>query len=619
MNTIKFWLLIAISIFWLSACGHDDDDDDDTYVEPPPPMASFPTQVEKPTSMVVNDNGSLVLAASGLSLYTFDNDTMDTSTCEGTVDDLESCAGKWPPLLAGSGAQANDVFTIITRTGGDNQWAMYGQPLYHYYEDVSQGDILGDGLGGIWHLARRMPVAVTTINQLPTYVGFETILTVSDSDGVLTSMRADKHDFTLYTFDPDPLDGSVCSGDCINFWPPLLADAGATAMPPLSIVDVGNGNMQWSFKGKPLYFFLNDINAGDVNGDEVNDVWHTATLEPAIQRTTDNGRSLSATGLVNVLMSVGGEATAMDKDGFSLYTFDPDGDEMSNCLDENDCLANWPAFVPDEGEMDIGDFTRFTRANGTDQWAYKGMPLYFFIGDMNRGEINGDGLGGVWHLIFPEISPDIDTIQQRVFTPKCSGCHGGATPAAGMDLSSVEQSLASLVNVDANNMLFKRVLPSDAMQSYLYLKVTGDPQAGERMPFMQDPLPNEEIQAIKEWIEMMAPVEPPPPVNPNANITWIQDNVFTPICSGCHNNGPTPQGMMNLSSVAESLANLVDVDAVGNAQFKRVLPMDSAQSYLYLKVTGDSQAGAQMPFGGPPLSAEQMQAIKEWIDMGAMP
>ncbi len=518
MKTTKFLLLIAISIVWLSACGGGGGGSgggDDPYdPPPPPPMDGFPSQVATPTSMVVNDNGSLVLAASGLSLYTFDDDTMGTSTCEGTSGDIGTCAGRWPPLLASSGAQANEIFTIISRADGDNQWVLYGQPLYHYYEDVSQGDVMGDGLGGIWHLARRMPVTVTTINQLPTYVGFETILTVTESSMAFTPERVDKHDFTLYTFNPDPVNDSACYGfdGCINAWPPLLADAGATAMPPLNIVDVAGGNRQWSFKGKPLYFFVGDNNAGDVDGDDIPG-WHTATLEPAIQRTNkDMNLSLSATGMVNVLMSVNGEVMSMiNKDGYSLYTFDIDGDGMSNCQDENDCLMNWPAFVADDGEPDIGAFTRFTRGDGTDQWAHNGRPLYFYMGDMQRGDTEGDGVGGVWHLILPP---------------------------------------------------------------------------------------------------------PPPPVNPNANINWIQDNVFTPICTQCH-SGPSPAAGMDLSD-GQSFANLVNVDATRDPLSKRVLPMDAAQSILYLKVSG-TQAGAQMPFMLDPLSAEQMQAIKEWIDLGAMP
>ena len=39
------------------------------------------------------------------------------------------------------------------------------------------------------------------------------------------------------------------------------------------------------------------------------------------------------------------------------------------------------------------------RDDGTSQWAFKGMPLYFFAGDAKAGDVNGDNQGGVWHVL----------------------------------------------------------------------------------------------------------------------------------------------------------------------------------------------------------------------------
>ena len=404
-NNVAIVLLSSLSVVILSACGGSDSD---AYVPPPsPPVASFPTQVAKPNVSIINDNGSLIIAESGLSLYTFDNDTAGVSNCDGTPEDTSTCAGKWPPLLVGDGAVSDDEMTIITRSDGNEQWALKGMPLYHWHQDVAQGDINGDGVNNVWHLARPTPIETISINDLITYVGNQTILSTTSAASVLTSMRIDKEGFTLYTFDKDPIDDSVCADDCINIWPPLLADAGAMAIPPLSIVNMSNGNMQWAYKGKPLYFFKNDNAAGDVNGNEVKDVWHTATQEPAIQRTTENGRYLSATGKVNTLLPNEGSTTdfsvtAVDKDGFSLYVFDNDSIESSNC--EGQCLVNWPAFVPSDEDIAIGSFTIFERSDGTKQWAHNGMPLYFFINDIARSEINGEGVNGVWHLVLPSVT-----------------------------------------------------------------------------------------------------------------------------------------------------------------------------------------------------------------------
>lgn len=53
-----------------------------------------------------------------------------------------------------------------------------------------------------------------------------------------------------------------------------------------------------------------------------------------------------------------------------------------------------------------------------------------------------------------------------------------------------------------------------------------------------------------------------------------------------------------------------------------VKPSKSAQSYLFLKVTGKQStvggAGATMPKGGPALTAAQISTIQKWIDGGAL-
>ena len=94
--------------------------------------------------------GKMVLTdANGMALYTFDKDTNGDgkSVCNG------DCAVKWPPLMADAGAAAEGDFTVVTRDDGSTMWAYKGWPLYYWYEDVAPGDISGDGVGGVWHLA----------------------------------------------------------------------------------------------------------------------------------------------------------------------------------------------------------------------------------------------------------------------------------------------------------------------------------------------------------------------------------------------------------------------------------------------------------------------------------
>jgi predicted lipoprotein with Yx(FWY)xxD motif len=408
-------MLSAISLALLSACGGSSSNDPastPTTPTPETPVAGFPSQLTSPTNSIVNDSGSLLLSIAGLSLYTFDNDSENQSNCAHVEGDSTSCASMWPPLLVVDGAVESENFTFVTRDDNTIQWAYQGQPLYTYFQDSSLGDINGDGIGNVWHLARPKSVTTNSINGLTTYVGNETILSMTSSGGVLENIRLNKEGFTLYTFDNDPVNSSVCLDNCINVWPPLLADSGAKVMPPLSLISTESGDQQWAYKGKALYFFSGDTAAEQTTGDNVGTVWHTATLEPAIQRVSGDNMLLSATGEVNALALTPGSTDdfsvqSMDKDGFTLYTFDNDSVENSACVDN--CLINWPAFVPNEMDEAIGEYTIFTREDGIQQWAYKGQPLYFFANDDVRGASNGDDIGGVWHIIEPELITSITT------------------------------------------------------------------------------------------------------------------------------------------------------------------------------------------------------------------
>jgi len=85
------------------------------------------------------------------------------------------------------------------------------------------------------------------------------------------------------------------------------------------------------------------------------------------------------------------------RDGRVLYTFDKDAPGSSNC--SGGCLAAWPAFTVANPALAGGDFSIVTRADGVQQWAFKGMPLYFHAGDARAGDANGDNQGGVWHVV----------------------------------------------------------------------------------------------------------------------------------------------------------------------------------------------------------------------------
>lgn len=89
-----------------------------------------------------------------------------------------------------------------------------------------------------------------------------------------------------------------------------------------------------------------------------------------------------------------------DSSGRALYIFDNDTEGVSNCV--NACIGIWPPFsatlAPDNLPADI---SIIQRQDGSSQYAWKGKPLYFYASDKNVGDINGDGVGGIWHLVKP--------------------------------------------------------------------------------------------------------------------------------------------------------------------------------------------------------------------------
>ena len=94
--------------------------------------------------------GGMLVSTSGMTLYTFDNDTAGSgkSVCNGP------CAGLWPALTAAADAKPEGDMTIVTRDDGSKQWAYKGKPVYMYKSDMKAGDMAGDNFKNIWHVIK---------------------------------------------------------------------------------------------------------------------------------------------------------------------------------------------------------------------------------------------------------------------------------------------------------------------------------------------------------------------------------------------------------------------------------------------------------------------------------
>lgn len=92
-----------------------------------------------------------------------------------------------------------------------------------------------------------------------------------------------------------------------------------------------------------------------------------------------------------------GQTIVVDKNDMTVYTFDNDTSSESTCYE--DCASAWPPVLV-SADQELGEAVgTTTRRDGSLQLTLNGKPVYFFAGDSKPGDINGDGLGGVWHII----------------------------------------------------------------------------------------------------------------------------------------------------------------------------------------------------------------------------
>ena len=98
-------------------------------------------------------------------------------------------------------------------------------------------------------------------------------------------------------------------------------------------------------------------------------------------------------------------------------------------------------------------------------------------------------------------------VQAAVFSPRCAipECHVGMDAPLELDLSSGE-SAAHLIDVPSEEIPeLMRVDPGDPAGSYLYMKLTADPDIlGDPMPAEGEPLSNGELRLVEAWIEQGA-------------------------------------------------------------------------------------------------------------------
>jgi hypothetical protein len=120
----------------------------------------------------------------------------------------------------------------------------------------------------------------------------------------------------------------------------------------------------------------------------------------------------------------------------------------------------------------------------------------------NGGNNGGGGTGsGRVVKVDPSFGSDIQEIFDRTGC-SASSCHG-TVESGGLRLTN-GSSHGELVNVAAEGESGTRVIPNDATNSYLVIKLEGRQTAGARMPLGGAALDTIDMNNIKNWINQGA-------------------------------------------------------------------------------------------------------------------
>jgi predicted lipoprotein with Yx(FWY)xxD motif len=235
------------------------------------------------------------------------------------------------------------------------------------------------------------------------------------SDATHGNILTDVQGKTLYFFSLDHKgDTSFCSGGCADAWPAFYTNE-LTLDNDLLESDFGvitrdDGSLQTTYKGWPLYYFSNDAEAGQINGDGVGETWFVAKPDYSLILVSAQLVGSSANGDITNLTSTyepgdGRTFYITDDRGNTLYRFTPDSNGQNN-FTANDFSNNgvWPIFsvevthVP--SVLNVADFNTID-VFGRPQLTYRGWPLYKFQQDTGRGDNFGVGFPqpGIWPIV----------------------------------------------------------------------------------------------------------------------------------------------------------------------------------------------------------------------------
>jgi predicted lipoprotein with Yx(FWY)xxD motif len=345
----------------------------------------------------------------GRTLYGFIRDRINTNNF--TKADFSNDA-VWPIFEGGIRSVPSNLDRTLfgeIEVFGKKQTTYNGWPLYYFGQDeMVKGSNKGISFPapGVW------PIITPDINMPPSP---ETILLKEHE--LFGKILTDAEGNTLYFFTRDVVESSNCSGNCIINWPVFYTEdvifSGDLDSEDFNEIERNDGSRQTTYKGWPLYYFNNDNNPGEVNGEAVGNVWYVAKPDYSVMLV--NAQLIGHDGIEYTGSYAPGQEVVqymVDDYGRTLYGFINDKFDKNNFTKSdfsNDAV--WPIYQQEKlsfpSQID-GSLFNVIDVHGRFQLTYKGWPLYYFGQDqMIRGSNKGISFPapGVW----PVVSIDINT------------------------------------------------------------------------------------------------------------------------------------------------------------------------------------------------------------------
>jgi predicted lipoprotein with Yx(FWY)xxD motif len=187
---------------------------------------------------------------------------------------------------------------------------------------------------------------------------------------------------------------------CIDLWLPAYASADDKPVGKWTVVDRPDGKKQWAYDGFALYKSVLDKEPGDVlggiarggrgvggdGGTHREPIVPSPNVPPGVAVVqTNNGRML---------------VTSDTK--FSLYTWDKDGADKSNC--DASCEESWKPVLAPQTAAPQGEWNIIERTPGVKQWTFRKRPLYTHIDDKRPRSLEGSDVAG-WRNVYTQLAP----------------------------------------------------------------------------------------------------------------------------------------------------------------------------------------------------------------------